>query len=233
MHEQTDKRARSGLVAITSTGTSVLKYVEWLKPRIEAMGHEVVGFHTPAGQGFALEQLIKEGAIMAVLDLCPVDLTNLTYPFLTAVPKRFDRAGEQGITQIVAPGGVDFFAYTGPMDALPTRFKKRRRHKHSQMSGVVERSPDETRQTAKLMAEKLNKAKGIRVVIIPMLGFSVWDKPGGMFFDPERGNNFSEALKARLRPGINVLEVKAHINDELFAEVVLNAFTSSMTKDMR
>jgi uncharacterized protein (UPF0261 family) len=68
------------------------------------------------------------------------------------------------------------------------------------------------------MAEKINNAKGKTAVIFPLKGLSILDKVDKEFDDPEANFAFFDTLKQRLKPGVGVKEVSAHITDSLFAE---------------
>jgi len=49
-------------------------------------------------------------------------------------------------------------------------------------------------------------------------GFSMLDAEGQPFWWPEADAAFMTALKKNLRPGIQVVEMDCHINDEAFAQ---------------
>ena len=70
----------------------------------------------------------------------------------------------------------------------------------------------------RVMAEKLNKAKGPTAVILPLKGLSILDKVVEEFNDPEANNAFFEALSENLNPEIEIKRVDAHITDGVFAE---------------
>ncbi|NIO70006.1 MAG: UPF0261 family protein, partial [Anaerolineae bacterium] len=57
---------------------------------------------------------------------------------------------------------------------------------------------------------------------------SSFDQEGGVFWEPETDRVFAPALKASLRPEIEVIEVEAHINDPLFAETVVEVLDRLM-----
>ena len=227
--EGEDLRGKT-FTAITTLGTSCLKYIVWLKPSVERMKHEVVAFHIGGGQGWTFEQLISRGIIKGVLDLCFLDLcpSNITDGGFINVPGRLEAAGEKGIPQVVAPGAVDFFSWTGSLGTLPRGFRGRRRHQHNELAWAVERSLDEVTKTAELIATRLNKGRGPKAIVIPKLGFSEWDKPGGLFYHPERSKVFGQALKAHLNPEVKLIELEAHINDLAFAEEVARLFSAMM-----
>ena len=48
--------------------------------------------------------------------------------------------------------------------------------------------------------------------------------PKSPFHDKEGGKAFSQALKAKLNPGIRIVELDSHINDAMFCDVVLKLF---------
>jgi uncharacterized protein (UPF0261 family) len=64
-------------------------------------------------------------------------------------------------------------------------------------------------------------------VLIPTRGFSSWDKEGKSFYDPDTDKIFIDSLKRNLRPSIMISEIDAHINDEQFAEVIVEEFCKS------
>jgi uncharacterized protein (UPF0261 family) len=55
-------------------------------------------------------------------------------------------------------------------------------------------------------------------VLIPLKGFSILDSPGERFWNPAADAAFTQALKAKLRPGIPVEELDLNINDPAFAD---------------
>ena len=67
------------------------------------------------------------------------------------------------------------------------------------------------------MAEKLNMSQGPAAVAVPIRGFSDRNRMGDLFYDPEADAEFLSALKRRLNPKVRLMEVDAHINDEVFA----------------
>jgi uncharacterized protein (UPF0261 family) len=216
-------------VAITTLGTSALKYIMWLKPALEELGHEVALFHVGGGQGWTLRQLLDQGVIEGLLDLCLIDFLPMRRGFLYA-PERLEAAGKKGIPQVIAPGGLDMCAWAGPINTLPKSFRQRRRHQHGEMTSAIERSLDEVAKAAELIATRLNKGQGPRVIVIPKLGFSEWDKPGGIFYQPERTKVFTQALTAKLSPEVRVVKLDLHINDQAFAEEVARLFGSLVSK---
>jgi uncharacterized protein (UPF0261 family) len=76
----------------------------------------------------------------------------------------------------------------------------------------------EMEEVGKVMAEKLNKAKGPVRILFPLKGFSILNLVNnGEFDDPEADRLLLETLRKNLRPDIGIMECDMHINDEAFA----------------
>lgn len=80
----------------------------------------------------------------------------------------------------------------------------------------------------RIMAEKLNKAKGPTAVIFPLKGFSFAnlhvDKEE--FDDQESDYILLETLKKNLRPDIKIVECDLHINDAEFAYQAADVYSA-------
>ena len=191
------------------------------KKLFEKRGYEVVVFHPNGTGGMSMEEMIDQGLFNGVFDLTTHEITDWLYNGLHAGgPNRLDSAARMGVPQVVVPGCVDFILM-GPVEKLEPEFKKRKTYKFNPAVSLVSTTPAEMERIASVMAEKLNRAKGPLLVLIPLRGFSMYCHPGEALFDPERDATFIQTLKSRLNPGIRVLEVDAHINDPLFAETAV------------
>ena len=191
------------------------------KKLFEKRGYEVVVFHPNGTGGMSMEEMIDQGLFNGVFDLTTHEITDWMYNGLHAGgPTRLDSAARTGVPQVVVPGCVDFILM-GPVEKLEPEFKKRKTYKFNPAVSLVSTTPAEMERIASVMAEKLNRAKGPLLVLIPLRGFSMYCHPGEALFDPERDATFIQTLKSRLNPGIRVLEVDAHINDPLFAETAV------------
>src|SRR5262249_29710815 len=100
---------KSKVVAITMLGNTT-KAVEGIKIRLHERGYEPIIFHSNGVGGAAMEEMIREGRIGAVIDYTTDELTDtLVGGFHDAGPRRLEAAGEMGLPQVVVPGCVDFF----------------------------------------------------------------------------------------------------------------------------
>lgn len=211
------------LVAATALG-SINKLASTVSRLLEEKGFEVVVFHAVGLGGAAFERFIEEEELVGVLDLSLNELScELFGGLYLAGPRRLETAGDKGIPQVVVPGNVDFLCFLRP-ETVPAHYRNRKVHQHNPQSTIVELNKEEAEKLAKVIAGKLNRAKGPTSVIIPMKGFSAFDKEDGIYWDPERDAAFVRALEENLRKDIEVLKVDSHINDEDFAKVVAEKF---------
>lgn len=212
------------LVGMTSLGKSTLKYMVHLKPEIEARGFELAVFHTTGMGGRALESLAQKGELAAVMDFSLIEVSNhIQGSVVSAGATRLESAGRASVPQIVAPGGVtlvDLQAWCEP----PDRFKDREFHIHNRMVACAKLNPDERVAAAEEIADKIMRAKGPTVFIMPLGGIDEWDKPGGTFHDNDGLKAFADTIRARLSPPAKLIELDAHINDRAFADAVLEVF---------
>ena len=213
------KKQEAPLVAITTLGSSWLKYTFRLKEVLQREGYEVVVFHSVSMQGAIMERLIRDGEIKGLLDLCPIEVLAEIAGGDCCSPGRMKAAAEKGIPQIVGPGGIGVFPWRF-VHALPERFKGRRVRAHSGIVFAVKATKEEMVETARAMASRLNRSKGPVTVVVPTKGFFGPDDVGGYFYDPEGRKAFIETLRAALRPDINFISLDCHINDPEYAEKV-------------
>ena len=216
------------LIAATMFGVTT-PCVSEAKRILEEKGYEVLVFHANGPGGMAMEQLIAEGQIQAVLDITTTELPDeLCGGKGSAGPHRLEKAGEMGIPQVVVPGAMDMVNYFP--DAIPPQFRNRLFHVHNPATTLMRTSEEENRQLAEIMARKLSRAKGPVVVYIPLRGFSAVDASGQPFFDPAADRAFVEALKNNLPARIPVIEKESHINDPSFARELAQALLEFLKK---
>ncbi len=91
-------------------------------------------------------------------------------------------------------------------------------------------TPEECAALGRITAEKLNLSRGSVHVLIPLRGFSAIDSPGQPFYWPEADRSYLEALKNRLASKIQLIEIDAHINDEIFAREAANTLLEAIKK---
>lgn len=216
-------------IAMSSMG-GINRAVFSAQKTLEDKGFEVVAFHTVGTGGRALEEAVDQGLIDGVLDLVTHELTDHLYGgFCDAGPARLEAAGKKGIPQVVAPGCLDFIVFSPP-EKIPEGLRDRKVYRHTPEVAIIRANKDEMASIGKVMAEKLNRALAPLVVIVPSQGFSPANRRGKPLFDPEADRAFVEVLRQDLKPSVRLVEVDAHINDELFAKQAVGLLCELMQK---
>jgi len=211
------------LVVMSMNGTTT-KCGSKVMSILEGEKYEVVVFHSIGVGGRALEEFVRNESVEGVIELGLNEIGNELFGGLAkAGPNRLEAAGEKGILQIITLGSVDFINFLGP-ETVPPQYKDRNLMYHNPQATTLRLNQDEMRLVAEVIAEKLNRANGPVKVLIPTRGFSSWDQEGKSFYDPDADKIFIDSLKRSLHPSIMVSEIDAHINDEQFAEAIVEEF---------
>ncbi len=225
--EQVETRAQRPVVAATMFGVTT-PCLTRSREMLEQRGFEVLVFHATGTGGQAMEGLIADGLINAVLDLTTTELADeLVGGILSAGPDRLTAAGAAGIPQVVAPGAIDMVNF-GPMDSVPEKFRDRLLYAHNQNVTLMRTTPEECAELGRITAEKLNAARGPVTFVMPLGGVSAIDAPGKPFHSPEADAAYLAALKRHLSPKVKLVELDAHINDDRFAVEVVERLMESI-----
>ncbi|MEM3678040.1 MAG: Tm-1-like ATP-binding domain-containing protein [Candidatus Bathyarchaeia archaeon] len=215
------------LVAVTTVGITTpcaMKAIELL----EAHGCETIVFHAVGTGGRAMEHLMKQGTIKAVLDIATIEVTNDMYGGLLAGGgERLTVAGRLGIPQVLAPGAIAILVFGRP-ETIPEKYRDRKIIRHSPLITDIRITREEQVKVAEEMAARLRHTRDPAVFMIPRRGFDSYSAEGGPFWEPESDRAFVEALKASLPANIEVVELNYDINDPRFAEEMVKALLALM-----
>ena len=190
------------------------------REHLEERGYEVLVFHATGAGGRSMEALMKGGFITASLDITTTELADeLVGGVLSAGPDRLEMAGALGIPQVVSLGALDMVNF-GPLDAVPAQFKDRNLYVHNPTVTLMRTTEGECAELGRIIARKLNAAKGPLTVFIPLRGVSMIDVPGKPFHEPDADAALFRELKGGLRPDVEVVEMDTDINDPAFARAM-------------
>ena len=199
---------------------------------LEEAGYEVLVFHATGAGGRAMEDLVKGGFIVGVLDATTTELADeLVGGVLSAGPDRLEAAGELGVPQVIAPGALDMVNF-GPPDTVPEQFKDRTFYQHNPTVTLMRTTVAENAELGKIMGQKLSQAKGPTTVIIPKQGVSAIDQEGQPFYSAEAEAAWIENLKANLGDNVTLIEMDNHINDDAFATKLVETLLASLNSDV-
>jgi uncharacterized protein (UPF0261 family) len=217
MIEQGSKiKKEKPMVAVTAYGINSACALQ-AEPLLQEMGYEMIAFHANGCGGMAMEEFIAEGLVAGVIDFTTHEIADEMFGgYCKGIgPTRLEMAGQFGIPLVVAPGGLDNAVFS-PFYPMPDRLKGRKTHFHD-IRFCVRMGPEEMKQFARIIGEKLNKSKGPTYVLIPKKGWSEADKPGMELFDPKTDQIFVDGLRDIINPNIPIEEVNVHISDPAFA----------------
>jgi uncharacterized protein (UPF0261 family) len=223
-----DEHARP-LIAATMFGVTT-RGVSAAREQLEALGYEVLVFHATGVGGRSMESLIRDGFITGVLDITTTELADeVAGGTLSAGPDRLEAAGAMGIPQVVSLGALDM-ANFGPLASIPERFQDRLLHQHNPAVTLMRTTPEENTLLGRLIAEKLNQARGPVALVVPLRGVSEIAVEGGVFHDPQADAALFQSLRSHLTPPVELIEVDAQINDPLFVSTAVQTFHRLYTR---
>jgi uncharacterized protein (UPF0261 family) len=207
------------LIAATMFGVTT-PCVTVARERLEALGYEVLVFHATGSGGRAMEALIRSGSIDGVLDATTTELADeIGGGVLSAGADRLEAAGAAAIPQVVSLGALDMINF-GPLDTVPELFRSRILHVHNNSVTLMRTTAEENATLGRLIAQKVNSARGPISVFIPTGGVSMIDAPGEPFHDPVADAALFDALRAGLRPDVERVEMAVNINDPSFGRAM-------------
>ncbi len=220
------------MVGITALGVTT-PAVQKVIARLEEKGYDSVVFHATTEK---MDRMIRGGVVDAVFDLTTFEtLVKVCYTDdqISALAgssgvdrSRLSGAVEKKVPQVIAPGGLDMHIFPGvtAIDQLPREYQGRAWSMHGPGIMLVRTNQDELEKVGRNIAERANRATGPVALVIPTGGFSEASKKDAPLYDPEADQAFVNALKRCIHPGIRVVEVDCHINDDLFADQVIKVF---------
>jgi uncharacterized protein (UPF0261 family) len=94
---------------------------------------------------------------------------------------------------------------------------------------------EECRLIGEFIAQKLNAMQGAVRFLIPEKGLSAIDKEGQVFYDPQANQALFSALQANFRTTAKhkLIKLPLHINDEAFAQALVDAWLEISTLNQR
>lgn len=210
------------IIAASMFGNTT-RAVNQAKDQLEAQGYEVLVFHATGAGGRTMESLIDDGLVTAVLDMTTTEWADeLCGGVLSAGPHRLEAAARAGVPQVVVPGCIDMCNFWAP-DTVPEKYRDRTFYKWNPNVTLMRTTPEENARLGEIFAEKLNAATGPVAVYVPVKGFSEVDLEGKPFHLPEANQAFVDALRANLKPGIDIVEMDVDVNDPQFSSATVAA----------
>ncbi|KAK4889322.1 hypothetical protein LTR27_011858 [Elasticomyces elasticus] len=182
---------------------------------------ECLVFHCTGAGGRAMERLVSEGVVEAVLDVTTTEICDhLSGGVMDAGPLRLEAPLKAGIPYVISCGATDMVNF-GPKSTVPERYQNRILFEHNPTVTLMRTSPDECKAIGSFIVDKVKrfaKDPAKVEVILPLGGVSMIAIPDGPFYDARADEALFSAIKNGLEASdVVVVEDKRAINDEGFA----------------
>jgi uncharacterized protein (UPF0261 family) len=221
MTQGTDIHFDKPCVAVSSFGFGEMA-VQTALGMLEEAGFTPIVCHAQGKGDRAMEEMIRDGAFHAVLDLCIGGvMEHLFKGNRDPGPDRLMAAVETGIPMVLAPCGLDILSYGGRADMLE-KTKDRPQYVQDALRVQVRTTADELRQAADVIADRLSRARGPWTFLVPLRGWSSLDKEGRPIYDPVADAAFVARLEERLQDPERVKKVPLHLYTPEFARVAVD-----------
>jgi uncharacterized protein (UPF0261 family) len=216
------------LMAISTLSTTE-KCCSAVRKSLEQRGFEVMVFHTQGTGGVTMDEAVREQNVSVVINLSMIEIGDyLSQGLFNGGPDRCKASLEKGVPTIFVPGNIDFIV-AGPINDARARYPGRRYHIHNAALTAVRAEAEEFRRLAEHAAELIKLAKGPVAFFVPLLGFSAHDSEQGHLHDPSLPPVFAEHLKKVMPEGVPITELPYHINDEPFADRIIEQVIAFQT----
>jgi uncharacterized protein (UPF0261 family) len=213
------KAEKGKAIALTMLGPCE-KCASAVRIALEARGYQIIGFSAAGIGDRAMEDMTAAGFFQGVIDLAPGGVGEHHFGFMRdAGPNRLETAGKLGLPQIISTCSVNHM--TPARSKYKPEFHERRKFDLDRLRTWIRLSPDELKEVAGVFAKKLNQAQGPVTVMIPLNGWSSADLPGNDTHDPAEDQLFTQVLRENLKPGVQIVEVDANMEDPAFAQAVV------------
>jgi uncharacterized protein (UPF0261 family) len=204
------------LVAVTTVGITTKGAMTAAKV-LEDAGYETIVFHAVGTGGRAMEEMMRQGLIGAVLDFSTIEVSNeMHHALLAGGAERLTVAGRLGLPQVFCPGALEVLVFNEP-ETVPPRYAGRALVRHSPKITDVRLTRDEMAEVGREVARRLQATGKPAVFLIPTAGYDSYAVKGEPFHDPEADAAFVAELRKGAPKTVAVIERDRDINDPVFA----------------
>ncbi|HME46052.1 MAG TPA: Tm-1-like ATP-binding domain-containing protein [Syntrophorhabdales bacterium] len=199
---------------------------------LEKQGLEVIPFHAQGIGERVMEEMIVDGLFRGLVDLSPAGLAEaILGGNRNAGVERLTGELSTSIPIAMSLCGFDMFS-CGPYERRLTdpiwkkrKLEQRKLYFQDEMRVQARTSKKELEITAKAFAEKLNAARAMVSLHIPLRGFSSLSVQGMPLYDPELDKVFIRNLKQHVKnKNVEIVELDCSIMDEPFAQALAERF---------
>ncbi|KAK9855036.1 hypothetical protein MYU51_003409 [Penicillium brevicompactum] len=216
--ESSEQKTRVGITMFGVTTACVDRIRAHLEEKYPV---EVYIFHATGHGGKAMERLVEEGHLDAVLDVTTTEICDFVAGgTMSCDPDRLDAMLKKGIPTIISVGATDMVNF-GPKDTVPPQYRDRKLVVHNPTVTLMRTSPDECRQVGEFIVDKVKRFAQDQSKVelwLPGGGVSILATPGSPFEDLEADSRLADTLRSGLKDAATrVVSDDRDINDTGFA----------------
>lgn len=186
---------------------------------------EPLVFHATGTGGRAMEKLVLDGAVAAVVDITTTEICDFVAGgVMSAGPQRLDAIARTAVPYVGSCGALDMVNF-GARATVPQEYADRQLYVHNPQVTLMRTTPEECARVGRFLADKLNACTGPVRFLLPEGGVSLLDAPGQPFHDPEADAVLFSTVERHVRttPDRRVIRVPYNLNDPEFAEELVTA----------
>lgn len=199
---------------------------------IAAAGYEAIVFHAVGSGGRAMEQMMKDGLIGAVLDYALGEITDDVFDGLRAGgPERLTVAGELGLPQVIVPGGIEHIGLIVEANVVPERYAEHLSTFHNPIVFCPRLNPDEMRAVARDIARRLGHTRGRACFMMPKASTSRYGAEGGELRLPEADAAFLDELEQCLPKTVELVARDLDAEDPAFVREAVERLIALIEHD--
>jgi len=207
---------RKPLVAVTTVGITTRGAMTAAKV-LEDAGYETIVFHAVGTGGRAMEEMMRQGLIGAVLDFSTIEVSNeMHHALLAGGAERLTVAGRLGLPQVFCPGALEVLVFNEP-ETVPAKYAGRVLVRHSPKITDLRLTREEMAEVGREVARRLQATGSPAVFLIPTAGYDSYAVRGEPFHDPDADAAFVAELRRGAPGSVKVVERDRDINDPAFA----------------
>ncbi|KAL4945602.1 hypothetical protein BDV06DRAFT_184374 [Aspergillus oleicola] len=208
-------------VGITMFGVTT-PCVDYVRQHLESnYPVEVYVFHATGHGGKAMERLVEEGRLDAILDITTTEICDfIAGGSMSCDISRLEATLQRGIPNIISVGATDMVNF-GPIGTIPRQYHDRRLQVHNPAVTLMRTSVNECQNVGHFILDKIarfTRNPGVVEVWLPRGGTSSIGTAGAAFADAEADAALADTLQSGLQGSkVQVISDKRDINDNGFA----------------
>ncbi|KAJ5861766.1 uncharacterized protein N7529_009076 [Penicillium soppii] len=182
---------------------------------------EVYVFHATGHGGKAMERLVEEDRLDAILDITTTEICDLVAGgTMSCDTDRLEMMLKKGIPTIISVGATDMVNF-GPMDTVPLQYQKRKLLVHNPTVTLMRTSSDECQKVGEFIVQKVcqfSRDPAKVEVWLPRGGVSLLATSGSEFEDQQADAILANTVQLGLKESkTRVVSDDRDINDSGFA----------------